>query len=299
MTAHEAKPTSAAAANLHNRVESRIAALLDTAAGAYQQHFPLPQIRLDLRGSKAGAAYPKQYLLRFNPTLLHDNQTAFLCHTVAHEVAHLVAYRLHGDDIRPHGPQWQHIMQVIFGLPATRTHTYETRQAAREAYVYQCDCPDGLHGFTLRRHRRSLQGREYICRHCRTPLRFAYKQDLASGAPLHRLAIRHLLIDADPRLTATRALPQRLNALLRGEPIGCASLVHRPTTALTQWLGRSHTPIARDHRYDFQRDPAHVLAQISHAIVILPTPTAAEYPPIERLRAQGAALRILRAETTE
>ncbi|AGA89539.1 hypothetical protein Thimo_0700 [Thioflavicoccus mobilis 8321] len=142
--------------------------LLQLAERHYRRTMPTPEIRFDLRGQAAGQARiaPTGTQIRYNRQLLHDNPTEFLNQTIPHEVAHLVAYRVFGRRIRPHGREWQAVM-AFFGAPAQRCHRFAVkrgtgRQLARHAY--HCACR--THALTSIRHNRVLRGRRYYCRTC-------------------------------------------------------------------------------------------------------------------------------------
>ena len=136
----------------------------------FTRTFTRPDIGTCLRGQSAGAAYPQRNLLRFNMTLYHGNSAHFLRQTVAHEVAHLLAYTLYGRRIRPHGPQWQAIMLDVFGLPADRCHNYQLPPGWKTLYAYACSCRQ--HQFSAQRHSRVNRGQGYLCKTCRQPLAF-------------------------------------------------------------------------------------------------------------------------------
>ncbi|SFC16014.1 SprT protein [Marinospirillum celere] len=138
----------------------------------YLKSFPRPEVRLDLRGRSAGVAELNRNRLRFNPVLLKENQEAFLSEVVPHEVAHLLAWQLHGRKIKPHGREWQQIMQQVFELKPKATHQFDTRRSARQGYIYQCACPGKEHALTVRRHNKILRGQRYICRECNSFLGF-------------------------------------------------------------------------------------------------------------------------------
>lgn len=141
----------------------------------YRREFPRPDVRLDLRGKSAGAAYPQQNLLRFNAGLYRDNREHFLQQTVAHEVAHLLVSQLHGLRVRPHGPEWQKVMENVFRLPAERCHSYQLPPVWRTLYEYACSCRQ--HEFSAQRHGRVRRGASYQCRACRQPLAFTGKAE--------------------------------------------------------------------------------------------------------------------------
>lgn len=148
----------------------------------YLKSFPRPEIRTDLRGRSAGMAVLQANCLRFNRVLLQENEASFLQEVVPHEVAHLLAWKLHGRNIRPHGPEWQQIMQQVFGLEPRRTHVFDVRRSARQDYVYTCACPGREHPLTLRRHNKIRQGQAYICVRCSARLCFLRQDESATGA---------------------------------------------------------------------------------------------------------------------
>lgn len=137
----------------------------------FERSFTRPQVSLCLRGKAAGMAHIGRNLLRFNQQLYLQNREDFLRQTVAHEVAHLLAYELYGIDIKPHGTQWQGIMHNLFQLPASRCHNYQIAPRLRTFYLYDCQCQQ--HEFTAQRHARVRRGYQYACRKCRQPLRFS------------------------------------------------------------------------------------------------------------------------------
>ena len=143
-----------------------------------ERHFGLrisqSGIHFDLKGKAAGmVVFPpgeKPYI-RFNPGLLMLNQAHFLAQTLPHEVAHLVARRLYGANIRPHGDEWKQVM-AFYGADPIRCHNYElgnscTRKIRR--FTYRCGCRQ--HQLTAIRHNRILKGQAYFCKFCGESLR--------------------------------------------------------------------------------------------------------------------------------
>jgi SprT protein len=148
--------------------------LLRRAAEHYGIPAPRVEIRFDLRGRAAGQVrLPARGrpVIRYNPLLLAQNDTDFLGRTVPHEAAHVVAFRLHGRRIRPHGPEWKAVMG-LFGADSARCHDYDlsaipSRRFAR--HPYRCGCRE--HALTSIRHNRVLAGQVYLCRACGQELR--------------------------------------------------------------------------------------------------------------------------------
>ena len=97
-----------------------------------------------------------------------------MAQTVPHEVAHLLCYLRHGNEVKPHGEQWQSIMKQLNAEPR-RTHCYSMhRQHVPEdcPYRYHCDCPRVVHTLMEAQHHQLKQGRVRVrCQGCNTPLK--------------------------------------------------------------------------------------------------------------------------------
>lgn len=128
-----------------------------------------PDIRFDLRGRSAGQFRldaQGRASIRYNPLLLSRYGEEFLRRTVPHEVAHYLAYRLHGRQIRPHGREWQALMRAL-GADPSRCHDYDVSDlcARRLRYfTYHCGCSE--HRLSSIRHHKVSAGARYRCRRC-------------------------------------------------------------------------------------------------------------------------------------
>ncbi len=80
--------------------------------------------------STAGKAKLKEHSIVLNAHLLAANPDHLL-QVVVHEVAHLLAHKLHGD--RGHGPAWKQLMGVL-GLEARRCHSLGRRDVRRTSW---------------------------------------------------------------------------------------------------------------------------------------------------------------------
>ncbi|MBO1520650.1 SprT family zinc-dependent metalloprotease [Oceanisphaera pacifica] len=153
---------------LQERIISRVHDSMQLAAVKLEREFAPPQVSFTQRGRIAGSAWLERWELRFNPILLADNEAAFINDIVPHEVAHLIAFACYGK-VKPHGPEWQHIMRSVFKrVPHTR-HQLDISKVA-PTFSYQCDCRSHL--LTLRRHNKVQKGTQrYQCCHCKALLR--------------------------------------------------------------------------------------------------------------------------------
>ncbi len=160
--------------DLH-QIQQRVIELYALAEQLFQRCFRKPYLRLDLKGETAGQAWIEKRHLRFNPVLMKENREHFLKQTVAHEVAHLLAYDIYGSRIRPHGREWQSVMSNVFQLPADRCHSYNTQKSSRRNWLYQCQCQGKTIPLGTTRHNRSQKGTVYLCTTCKTPLKYRGK----------------------------------------------------------------------------------------------------------------------------
>ena len=152
---------------------------LQQAEKRFGRHFKLPSIQFDLTGRAAGMylSGQTQKRIRFNPYIFAKFFQDNLNTTVPHEVSHYISDILYGlGNIRPHGIEWQQIMQS-FGVEATRTCNYDlegipVRRYRR--YSYHCSCTS--HSLTSRRHNKVCRGEmRYSCRLCGDELLFSEK----------------------------------------------------------------------------------------------------------------------------
>ncbi len=154
------------------RLRAQVLRCYATAEQYYLKSFSRPEVLINLRGRSAGIAELQNNRLRFNAVLLKENEQDFLAEVVPHEVAHLLAWKIYGRGIRPHGAEWQQIMQQVFGLAPSRTHSFDVKRSAKMGYFYTCACSNKKHALTIRRHNRILSGQSYICLLCKSHLRF-------------------------------------------------------------------------------------------------------------------------------
>ena len=154
-------------------LEKRLTDLLAIAERHWKRSFTMPLVSYDLRGRSAGQALQVKNLVRFNRTLLLENQESFLFQTVGHELAHILCWQVYGHRVRPHGKEWRQVMAVL-GLPPNRCHTYDTaRSTTRKklaTFPYACRCR--TREMTIIRHRRMLKSPGYYrCLQCGEALR--------------------------------------------------------------------------------------------------------------------------------
>ena len=93
---------------------------------------PVYAVEWSTHGRVAGwCMYPhagKPALLKFNARLAVQEGPRFR-ETIAHEYAHAVTFARYGGSVRPHGREWQNLMQIL-GFAGDRCHGYATVSAA-------------------------------------------------------------------------------------------------------------------------------------------------------------------------
>jgi SprT protein len=137
----------------------------------FKRCFPRPHIQFTLRGKSAGTAHLQLNKIRFNPVLLKENPEAYLNQVVCHEISHLLCFMLYGK-VKPHGKEWQHMMQTVFKVPADTRHQLNTQSVVGKEFDYQCHC--GQVKLSIRRHNRVVRGQtQYRCKRCLQMLKTA------------------------------------------------------------------------------------------------------------------------------
>lgn len=168
--------------DLQQQAEAAIHQAEERARNFYGIQLPKAAIDYSLRGRCAGQARIDcngATCLRINQQLLAENFDDFLKHTIPHEVAHLVVNwqaRKKRQRPRPHGPEWQAVMQQCYGLEAHRCHAYQTTPArvVPRAFLYTCNCRE--HRLTSIMHNRISRSYQALCRSCKSPLTFVAQQ---------------------------------------------------------------------------------------------------------------------------
>lgn len=135
----------------------------------FDRAFERPTYLFNQRGRAAGTAHLQANLIKINPVLFINNRAEFFQQVIAHEIAHLLTFQLYGR-VRPHGKEWQHIMESVFKCPAQTTHQFDIKEVIGKQFNYRCLCT--THQLTIRRHNKVLNGNNYLCKYCQSVLNF-------------------------------------------------------------------------------------------------------------------------------
>ena len=127
-------------------------------------------VLFDLRGSTAGMfrVHGQKREIRYNPWIFAKYWQVNLDGTVPHEVAHYIVHEIYGlGKVRPHGEEWQALMQ-FFGADPEVTFKADLEgipQRRQRTHPYRCDCRE--HQVSTTRHNRIRKGSgTYLCRYC-------------------------------------------------------------------------------------------------------------------------------------
>jgi SprT protein len=168
---------------------------IQLASGLYRRAFPKIDVLFNLSGKSAGIyrcyyekttgnyhtfwmqnltalRARKKQEIRFNPWLFAKYPDDSWHNTIPHEVAHYISDCCFGlNNIKPHGREWQQIMEDFEAEPLVRAN-YDLdgiplRRITR--YKYTCGCRDVE--LTAHRHNKIQRGKQvYQCRDCSQPL---------------------------------------------------------------------------------------------------------------------------------
>lgn len=110
--------------NLWVPVESKTFELIEKAIDIYKLEIEYyPYIKFDLNNTVAGRTNPDKWEINYNYVILFNNPKEFINITPAHEVAHLVEWKLYGKC--GHKKNWREIMSKFGVENPSRCHNYK------------------------------------------------------------------------------------------------------------------------------------------------------------------------------
>lgn len=174
-------------------LQDRVRARVDEYVQMVQQewsHYTIPPIDITYKnsGTNIGLAYCTIHRVNFNPVLLLENPDLFFDSIIGHEVAHIVAVVIWGNEIADHGEEWREVM-ALFGIPPTVRYVVDTSSIKQRNSVWKhkCKCPDTVYDMGSRSNRYIMtnQRPHMICTICGTRLKPVDKSPRAKGLPKH------------------------------------------------------------------------------------------------------------------
>ena len=157
-----------ASSQLKKQVAEEVDRLCHIARATFEQSFPTPAVTFRRSGKNAGTAFLQQHRVNFHPVLLAANAGAYFDEVIAHEVAHLLVFRLFGR-VKPHGSEWQSVMRNVFHTEPSTTHNFDLTPLQLKTFAYRCQC--GPIALSTRRHNNVSKGNQYRCKTCKEIIR--------------------------------------------------------------------------------------------------------------------------------
>lgn len=111
----------------------------------------------------AGRVNYTRWTLQLNTSLLSENPH-HIEQTMAHELAHLVAWAAQGREAKGHGYAWSNIMRKL-GYEPDRTHDLDV---SAHRHLALCRCK--AHYLTTFKRNKIKRGVKYRCKKCKTDL---------------------------------------------------------------------------------------------------------------------------------
>lgn len=170
-------PTPYVGNELHLKAKASLAWFYERAVNLYGPVIKPPILSYNLRGTCAGLAVYLSNEVRLNPVLFRENPEFFLSETIPHELAHLLAFKVYGHKIKPHGAEWKSIMRSLGVAPKT-THSLDLSsvQRKRPTVSYRCAC-DQTTEIPVSRHQRVQRAKgRFVCKTCSKTMTLATTQ---------------------------------------------------------------------------------------------------------------------------
>ncbi|MDM7860590.1 SprT family zinc-dependent metalloprotease [Alteromonas sp. ASW11-36] len=156
---------------LQDALQARVIELIDLATTWAAKSIKPPTLGFRAAGRNGGSAHLHKNHINLNRLFLVENPQHYMEQVLPHEIAHIVVHQLYGR-VKPHGIEWQTVMQEVFKCPPQVTHHMQSSLVTSTTFPYQCSC--GTVELTVRRHNKVMrQKQKYQCRRCGEVLRFA------------------------------------------------------------------------------------------------------------------------------
>ncbi len=138
----------------------------------------LPTITFKLKGKRGGYAMAFKNLIAINNEMLHRNGDAFIKDVPGHEAAHIITRKIYSFAVDAHGREWASVMRNICHQEPKRCHNF----VVVTKNEYFCKCTDTIYISTTI-HNRILKGKSYLCKKCRTTIKWKKLYEKAAIYP--------------------------------------------------------------------------------------------------------------------
>ena len=165
---------------LQQLVNAKIIECQDKILELYGKYVPVYGIIYNLDGTTGGLADYTRKTIYLNPTFLKNHTDDYVNQTVVHEFAHLANDVLFPHDLslasgkrKSHGKNWKSLM-INLGVEPRIHHHYniEHVHAKKKYRNYMCTCCNADIKVSQIRHRRIMEGIQYIHNQCNAPIIF-------------------------------------------------------------------------------------------------------------------------------
>ncbi len=200
--------------SLQQQVVEQTYAFIAQAEHYFNCEFKRIPVAFDLIGLSVGMFVSDSdgQCIRYNPWIFAKYFEENLRDTVPHEVAHYIVACRHAPKrgrkrVKPHGPEWQQIMQ-LFGANPQVTCEYDftgVPQRRQQRYVYYCECRE--HEVSATVHNRIQRRRaQYVCQYCDAGLRRRKPKSLQPEDV--QTTVKEVLVPEGQNAPARRVLQQ-------------------------------------------------------------------------------------------
>ena len=149
--------------NLIRAVEDKVIEVMILAQKQFKFVFDIPEISYEINSSRiAGMAFQRQWAIKINSSYLKAHTDHIINTTIAHEIAHLIQFKLFPTAKQAHGPEFRYICRML-GIDGKTYHTMPRMNVVNHVYI--CNCRK--HFVSNIVHRRMQAGQNRICRDCK------------------------------------------------------------------------------------------------------------------------------------
>lgn len=133
----------------------------------------LPKIEVHYFSNSPTAGKSRGRRIYLNRDLLRSHTAEQIYDTLPHELAHCIVRYTHYHRCKPHGAEWQDVMQLL-GREPTVCHRMEQpnlKRKKQKRHAYECGCT--IHRVTTAKHHKMvIKGQVRRCNRCKGTLTY-------------------------------------------------------------------------------------------------------------------------------